>query len=402
MPLYSYIVKDPAGKDVTGTVEALNPTLAGDILREKKYVVISLAEKKEGGFVQQVLQRFRGVTLGEKTVFARQMATMVSAGLPLTNALEILRVQSGSERMKEVLGGMLADVQGGSSLAKSMGKHPDVFDKVTVSLIEAGEASGKMDVLLSQLADNMEKERDFRAKTRGALIYPAVIGVAMLGVFIIMMVFVVPRLTALYEDIGAELPLPTRILIGISNLLVNGWWALLVLLGVVGYAAYRYLNTEKGKYRIASFTFKFPIFGKLNKESELARFSRTLGLLVGAGIPITQALEIVAAAMGNVLYRDSILAAEKQVEKGVPLSVPIQADPNFDPLIAQMIAVGEETGKMDEVLEKVAGFFESQAEQSIKNLSTALEPIILIVLGVMVGGLVLSIITPIYNLTTQF
>src|SRR3990172_9051793 len=320
MPVYNYIIKDPTGKTITGTVEAPDITLAGDILRERKYVVISLTEKKEGGLIGQFLERFRGVKLSEKTVSARQLATMVSAGLPLTNALEILRVQSTTERMQEVLGGMLADVQGGSSLAKSMSKYPDVFDKVTVSLVEAGEASGKLDLLLTQLADNIERERDFQSKTRGALVYPAVIGVAMLAVFIIMMVFVVPRLAALYADIGAELPLPTKILIGISN----------------------------------------------------------------------------------ILYRDAILGAKKQVEKGFPLSIPIRADPNFDPLISQMIAVGEETGKLDEVLEKVAKFFESQAEQSVKNLSTALEPAILIVLGVMVGGLVLSIITPIYNLTTQF
>ena len=402
MPIYNYIVKDIAGKTINGTVEAPNPTLAGDILRERKYVVISLAEKKAAGLLTGILERFRGVKIGEKTIFARQLSTMISAGLPLTNALEILRVQTQSERMREVLNGMISDVQGGSSLAKSMVKYPDVFGKVTVSLVEAGEASGKLDTLLSQLADNMEKERDFQSKTRGALIYPAVISVAMVGVFIIMMIFVVPRLTALYSDIGAELPLPTRILIGISNLLVHGWWALLVLGGLVGFGFIRYLQTEKGKYQLANFTFKFPIFGKLSKESELARFARTLGLLAGAGIPITQALEIVAAAMSNILYRDAILAAEKEVEKGVPLSVPIRNNPNFDPLIAQMIAVGEETGKLDEVLDKVAGFFEGQAEQSVKNLSTALEPIILVVLGVMVGGLVLSIITPIYNLTTQF
>ncbi len=402
MPIYTYIVKDPAGRNLTGTVEAPNPTLAGDILRERRYVVVSLIEKKGGGFIEQIVSRFRGVTIGEKTVFARQLATMVSSGLPLTNALEILREQAASERMKEVLNYMIGDVQGGSSLAKSMAKYPDVFNRVTVSLVEAGEASGKLDVLLSQLADNMEKERDFQSKTRGALIYPVVIGVAMVGVFIIMMVFVVPRLTALYEDIGAELPLPTKILIGISNLLVGGWWVVLAFLGLFGYGAYRYLQTERGKYQLAEFTFKFPVFGRLNKQSELARFSRTLGLLIGAGIPITQALEIVAAAMGNILYRDAILAAEQQVEKGVPLSVPIKGDPNFDPLVAQMIAVGEETGKMDEVLDKVAAFFEGQAEQSVKNLSTALEPIILVLLGVMVGGLVLSIITPIYNLTTQF
>lgn len=402
MPIYNYIVKDSAGKSITGTVEAANPTLAGDILRERKYVVVSIVEKKKGGLLESWLGRFRGVNIGEKTAFVRQLATMVSSGLSLTNALEILRAQAGSNRMREALGSMIGDVQGGTSLAKSMAKHPDVFSKVTVSLVEAGEASGKLDVLLSQLADNMEKERDFQSKTRGALVYPAVVGVAMVAVFVIMMVFVVPRLTALYEDIGAELPLPTQILIGISNLLVNGWWAILVFFGLMGFLAYRYLQTEKGKYQVANFTFKFPVFGKLNKESELARFSRTLGLLIGAGIPITQALEIVAAAMGNVLYRDAILAAEKQVERGVPLSVPIKADPNFDPLVGQMIAVGEETGKMDEVLDKVAAFFEGQAGQSVKNLSTALEPAILILLGVMVGGLILSIITPIYNLTTQF
>jgi len=402
MPVYNYIIKDPTGKTITGTVEAPDITLAGDILRERKYVVISLTEKKEGGLIEQFLQRFRGVKLSEKTVFARQLATMVSAGLPLTNALEILRVQSATEQMREVLGGMLADVQGGSSLAKSMSKYPEVFDKVTVSLVEAGEASGKLDLLLTQLADNIERERDFQSKTRGALVYPAVIGVAMLAVFIIMMVFVVPRLAALYADIGAELPLPTKILIGISNILVHGWWAVLIFSGLIGYFAYYYLRTEKGKYKVAAFTFKLPIFGKLSKDSELARFSRTLGLLIGAGVPITQALDIVAAAMSNILYRDAILAVENVRHRGVPLSIPIRADPNFDPLISQMIAVGEETGKLDEVLEKVAKFFESQAEQSVKNLSTALEPAILIVLGVMVGGLVLSIITPIYNLTTQF
>jgi len=402
MPIYEYIVKDPSGKTITGTVEAPNPASAGDILREKKYVVVSLAEKKGASPIETLLAQFRGVTIGEKTVFARQLSTMVSSGLPITNSLEILKVQAESEKMKYVLGEMLGDVQGGTSLSKSMVKHPEVFDKVTVALVEAGEASGKLDILLTQLAENMEKERDFQSKTRGALIYPAVIAVAMVAVFVLMMIFVVPRLTDLYADIGAELPLPTQILIGISNLLVKGWWALLLILIAGGYGLFRWLQTEKGKYRIAQFTFKFPIFGKLNKESEHARFARTLGLLVGAGIPITQGLEITAAAMNNILYRDSILAAEKQVERGVPLSVPIRQDPNFEPLLAQMIAVGEETGKMDEVLDKVAGFFEAQAGQMVKNLSTAIEPVILVVLGVMVGLLVLSIISPIYQLTTQF
>lgn len=402
MPIYNYVVKDPQGKTVTGTVDAPDQAAAASVLRERQYVVISVTPRKEPGALQKFTEHFRGVTLGEKTVFARQLATMISSGLPLTNALEILRAQAESEKMESVLGEMIGDVQGGTSLSKALGKHPEVFSKVTIALVEAGEASGKLDNLLSQLADNMEKEQDFQSKTRGALIYPAVIGVAMVAVFIIMMIFVVPRLTDLYSDIGAELPLPTRILIGTSNLLTKGWWALFLALGLLGYGFFRWTQTEKGKYRLAQVAFQFPIFGKLNKESEQARFARTLGLLVGAGVPITQALEISAAAVNNVLYKDAILNAEKQVEKGVPLSVPIRKDPNFDPLLSQMIAVGEETGKMDEVLTKVAGFFESQAAGLVKNLSTALEPIILVVLGLMVGLLVLSIISPIYQLTTQF
>ena len=402
MPIYNYVVKDPQGKTVMGTVESPDQATASSILRERKYVVISVTPKKEAGPLEKFLEHFRGVSLGEKTVFARQLATMISSGLPLTNALEILRVGAESEKMEAVLGEMIGDVEGGMALSKSLAKHPEVFSKITVALVEAGEASGKLDSLLTQLADNMEKEQDFQSKTRGALIYPAVIAVAMVGVFIIMMVFVVPRLTDLYVDIGAELPLPTRVLIAISDLLTKGWWALLIFFGAFGYGGFRYAQTEKGRYKIAQIAFQFPIFGKLTKESEQARFARTLGLLVGAGVPITQALEISASAVNNVLYKDAILEAEKQVEKGIPLSVPIRKDPNFDPLLSQMIAVGEETGKMDEVLIKVAEFFESQAAGMVKNLSTALEPIILIALGLMVGLLVLAIISPIYNLTTQF
>lgn len=402
MPTYNYLVKDPSGKTVTGTVEATSSSAAGSILQERKYVVISLTEQRELKGLTQLLAHFRGVSLGEKTIFARQLSTMISSGLPLTDALGILRAQSESDRMIQVLGEMTADIQGGMALSKSMAKYPDVFTKVTIALVEAGEASGKLDVLLDQLADNMEKERDFQTKTRGAFVYPAIVFLAMGVVFIIMITTVIPRLTSIYADIGTELPLSTRILIGISDLIIGGWWIGLLLLGAVGYGIFRYIQTEKGKHQVGLLTFKVPVFGKLNKEAEMARFSRTLGLLVGAGIPITQALEIVAAAMGNVLYRDAILAAEKQVEKGIPLSVPIKADPNFPPLIAQMIAVGEETGKMDEILVKVASFFETQAEQSVKNLSAAMEPIIMIVLGVAVALLVLSIITPIYNLTTQF
>jgi len=402
MPIYNYVVKDPTGKTIKGTVEGPTPNSAADALRAKNYIIISLAEKRPARGIEKFFERFKGVSLAERTIFARQLSTMISAGLPLTNALEILRAQTENEKMREVTGEMLSDVQGGMSLSKSMGKHLDVFANVTVALVEAGEASGKLDQLLDQLADNLEKERDFQSKARGALVYPAVIALAMVGVFIVMLVFVIPNLSSLYEEIGVSLPFSTRVLIGLSDLFIRGWWAIIIIFGGLVYAISRYSRTEAGSYQFARIGLRVPILGKLNKETDQARFARTLGLLIGAGIPIIQALEISAHAVNNLLYRDVILNAQKEVEKGGSLSSAIKKDPIFDPLLGQMIAVGEETGKMDEVLDKVASFFESRIEELVKNLSAALEPVILIVLGVMIGFLVLAIITPIYNLTAQF
>jgi len=282
-----------------------------------------------------------------------------------------------------------------------MKNYPNVFSRAFVALVEAGEASGKVLQMLMELAEKLEREREFRGKTKGAFIYPAIIVLAMGVVFIIMIVFVVPRLTSMYGEMGAELPLPTLILIKISDLLTKRWWFLLLLFGSGVYVFRQFASGEYGRYKLAEFTFKFPIFGKLSKAAQLADFCRTLGLLIGSGVPITQALEITAEAMTNVLYHDAILNAEKQVEKGIPLSTPLKADPNFPPILSQMIFVGEETGKLDEVLTKLAGFFETGAEQSIRNISAAIEPIIMIVLGVMVGLFVISIIGPIYNITTQ-
>ncbi|PIS12390.1 hypothetical protein COT70_01145 [candidate division WWE3 bacterium CG09_land_8_20_14_0_10_47_33] len=400
MPIYTYFAKSREGETLTGTIEAPDLDSAREILREKRYIVVSLTEKKEAKFAP-LLSRFRGVSLEQKAFFARQLSTMIAAGLPFTNAFEVLRSQAENPRMKEVLTGMLGDIQGGATLSKSMRKYPDVFSRVFIALTEAGEASGKVEQVLAELAEKLEREQEFRGKTKGAFIYPAIIVAAMGIVFIIMIVFVIPRLSSMYADIGAKLPLPTLILIKFSNLLIHGWWFLLLLLGLGIFGLRQFIGGDYGRYKIAEFTFKFPIFGKLSKASQLADFCRTLSLLIGTGVPIAQALEITAEAMTNVLYRNTILNAEKQVEKGIPLSSPLKADPNFPPILSQMVAVGEETGKLDEVLAKLASFFEREAEQSVKNISTAIEPIIMILLGVLVGLFVISIITPIYNITSQ-
>jgi len=400
MPAYAYVVKTQKGEELTGLVEAADIDSARELLREKQYVVISLVEKKKASLLS-VITRFRGVSLETKGLFTRQLASMVAAGVPLPNALEILRDQIDNPRMMEAIGGMIRDLQGGMSLSKSLGKYPDIFSRVYITLVEAGEASGKLEDILLNLAEKLEKDRSFNSKTRGAFIYPAVIVTAMIGVFVIMVVFVIPRLSAMYESIGAELPLPTKIMMGISNALVRGWWAIIIAVGAAVYFSRRFAISEYGKYRLAEITFKLPIFGKLNKEVQLASFCRTLALLVGRGVPITQSLDIVSEAMTNVLYRDAVRDAAKQVERGIPLSVPLKASPNFPPILSQMVKVGEETGRMDDVLGKLAVFFENEAEQTVRNLSSAIEPLIIIFLGVVIGIFVISIITPIYQLTSQ-
>jgi type IV pilus assembly protein PilC len=400
MPAYTYVVKNQEGKTLKGTVEASDTDSAREVLREKQYVVVSITEKRESGF-RALLERLRGVSLSEKALFARQLSSMVSAGVPLPGAMEILRDQLENPKMKEALGGMLRDIQGGTSLSKSLAKYPEIFSRDFVAMVEAGEASGKLESILASLADKMEKERVFQGKTKGAFIYPAVIISALIVVFIIVVTFVVPRLATMYEDVGADLPLPTQVLIAIANIMRKGWWAILLLLGVGIYLLRRFAITDYGRHKIAEITFNFPVFGKLSKDTQLAAFCRTLSLLVATGVPITQSLEIVAGAVGNILYHDAILKASKQVEKGIPLSDPLKADPNFPPILSQMVKVGEETGKLDSVLGKLTAFFEAEAEQTVRNISSAIEPIIIIVLGLVIGLFVVSVITPIYQLTSQ-
>lgn len=399
MAIFTYIAKSQEGETLTGTIEVPDLDSARKILRERRYIVISLKEKKESRLALLVT-RFRGVPLEQKSLFARQLATMVGAGLPFAAALEVLRNQTTNPRMKEVLIGLYGDVQGGAALSESMRKYPDVFSSTFVALTSAGEASGKLEQTLLSLAETLEKMRDFRAKLIGALIYPILIFLVMGVVFVVMVLLVLPRLSVMYESLDAPMPLPTLIFLGIANIIGRWWWLLGLLLGLGIFAFRQFVSSTYGRYKWDAFVLKIPIFGMLSRETQLADFCRTVGLLLGAGVPITQALEITAAAMGNVHFRDAILNAEKQVERGIPLSKPLGANPNFPPILTQMIGVGEETGKMDQALDKMAEFFASEVERGLHNITVALEPLIIIVLGVLVGVFVISILVPIYNLVS--
>ena len=402
MAVFTYKAKDLEGKVYQGIIEAASAPVAAQTLTSRGWVPFSIVPKLEKEGLALLIQKIRGVGSGEKVIFTRQLATMVGAGLPVTQSLDILKKQAKNDRMTEIIEETLHNVESGGTLSASFSKYPDVFDRVYVNLIKAGEASGNLDKILLRLADNEEKSAEFSSKVKGAMVYPTIVMVVMIIVFVIMMTFVVPKLMVMYKDLDTELPLPTQVMIGISNLFTQKWWLLLAIAAGV-YMFYRYFtSTEYGIRKIAEVSFKIPILGNLRKQTELAELTRTLSLLVSAGLPILDSLSIVGEAVENVLYREAIASASKQVERGINLSVPLKRDTNFPPILSQMISVGEETGKLDEVLGKVSQFFESEAETTVKNLTVTLEPIIMIVLGVVVGALVVSVILPIYKLKAQF
>ena len=399
---YRYKSKDGAGVSVSGEVEALNVQQAAKLIRQKGLYPTSIAPLRDSPFAFITKIRSR-ISHSDITVFTRQLATMINAGLPLTEALLILRTQA-KPALQKIVAQILADVEAGQSLSSSMSHHPDIFPPSYIALVKSGEVGGVLDDVLVRLADNMEKEQEFRGKVKGALIYPAIIVTGMIGVALIMMIFVIPRLLSLYDEFGAKikLPLPTRVLIFVTGILTKFWPILLLLIfgGLYALAAYR--KTPKGRRKIDELILKIPIFGELQRQVIMAELTRSLSLLVGAGVSILEGLNIAADVVGNTLISDALKDASKQVEKGFPVAFAFSKHPEAFPyILSQMIAVGEETGKMDEVLSKVSHVFEVESDQKVKALTSSIEPIIMIILGIGVGFLVIAVILPIYNLTTQ-
>jgi type IV pilus assembly protein PilC len=401
MKRFNYRAKDKSGRLTTGEVEAPSAQIAAKLVRQRGLVVISISPAR-GNPLSLLLKVRERISLGDVATLTRQLSTMINAGLPITNALLILRSQSKGP-IQKVVAQILVDVEGGESLSTAMSRHPTVFSPTYLALIKSGEVGGVMDEVLLRLADNLEKEQEFKGKVQGALIYPVIVVVGMVAVGLIMMIFVIPRLTSLYGEFNAKLPLPTQILISISNFLVAFWPLLLVLVivGVYGFQAYR--KTTAGRKKTDELLFKLPIVGELQKQIILTELTRTLSLMVGSGVSILEGLNITAGVVGNTVISDALKDAAKQVEKGFPIAYSFSKHPEAFPFIlSQMVAVGEETGKMDEVLTKVSHVFEVESDQKVKGLTSAIEPLVMVMLGLGVGFLVIAIILPIYNLTSQF
>lgn len=399
---YKYLAHDDKGVSVRGFMDASDKRQVTSLLFEQKLTPVSVEEVHQGLNVNTWLDKIKGVSLDEISTFTRQLATMLNAGLPLTDALNLLKLQSSSAIFTATISQILDDVQAGLALSVAMQKHPKVFSKVYVALIKAGESAGVMETILNRLADNLEKSRDFQSKVKGALVYPVIVFVGMIGVMILMMVVVVPKLTGLYKEFNADLPLPTKMLMGASDFMVN-FWPLALVLAVGGFFAGKsFLASPRGRRLWDDHVYNFPVIGGMLREIMFTELTRTLSLLVASGVSIVEGLNVVAEATGNVIAEEELRKIIRKVEKGFPLSVSFSESPSFLPIIGQMIAVGEETGKLDEVLSKLSKYFENSSESSVKGLTTAIEPLIIILLGMGVGFLIFTVVMPIYNLTNQF
>lgn len=401
MPYFNYKARSDE-KIVTGLVEAPNADVAARLLRDKKLFVVSVIEKKNNYSFSSITARFKRVGFSDIVNFTRQLATMVVAGLQLPEALSILRNQTTNPVFGQVLLDIEHQIVSGGNLADALSKYPQYFTSIYIALVRAGESSGTLEQVLTRLAESLESQQEFRSKVKGAMIYPVIILVGMVLVVMVMMTVVVPKLTDLYRDFNVSLPLSTQILMSVSGFFVRFWW-LMIGLSIGGFIFFnKWRKTQLGEFVIDSLILKIPLFGDLQTKVVLVDFTRTFSMLIGSGIHILDGLKILQGALGNVLFRNAIHEIAISVEKGFSLGDSFAQHEVFPPIVSQMMKVGEETGKLDDTLTKLSNYFQSESEHLVKGLTTAIEPLIMVILGVGVGFIVISVITPIYNLTSQF
>ncbi len=400
MKKFKYSARDTSGKIINGNMEAKDAGAVTDILHDRGLIVVSIKEAFALDLERLAEINIGGVPMKEKVIFMRQMSTMVGAGLPLARALEIMVQQTSNPMFKRVLKEVLAAIQSGKTLANSFREQSEVFDPITLNLIEAGEESGNLDTILERLATELEESKSLGDKLRSAMIYPIIILVIIVVVMVLMMLVLVPSMAQIYGDFGAELPLVTRILMGMSDFFIKYWWAILVVLAVVFIGMKYYLDTAKGKRNFDKITLKIPVIGGIISKMQLSQFTRILALLLGSGLSIIKALELTAQSLTNEMFRDTVMAAKEEVEKGGALAIPIARSEYFPLLVSSMIAVGEETGEIDAVLEKVSQYYKDEVDVATSNMSSILEPVFLVIMGLAVGFIALAVYMPMFQLSS--
>jgi len=398
MPFFHYLAKNKKGENLEGKINASSYSSALSILQKQKIYIISLKKQREFATLERIKNLFNKVPLKEKMVFTNELSIMIKSGMPLLASIKTLATKGAGENLEKILNAVATDIEAGFSLSTALGKHPNVFDKTYIKTVQSGEKSGKLDEVLLRLSKNLEKDYDTFAKIKGAFTYPIFILAIMIIVLIIMFIYVIPQLSSIFEEAGAKLPLVTRIIIGTSDSFLKFWWAILAIVIVLGFLFNRYINTPKGGFVFDQLKIKIPIFGKLLKNIYLMRFARTLSSLLSAGVPMLEVLETTKDVIGNRVYQKDLKAIIKKVSMGESLTSALKETRNFPSMIIELIAVGERSGKIDYVLKNLAHFLEKEVDNTTKNLTSLLEPILMVIMGVGVAIIVASVIMPIYGL----
>ncbi|MFQ5441516.1 MAG: type II secretion system F family protein [Thermodesulfobacteriota bacterium] len=401
MPTFVYNGKTSAGELRKGEIEASNLAQATASLRRQQIIPVSISQKK-GLYATlnsiNIPGLTRGVTTKDLAIFSRQFATMIDAGLPLVQCLDILASQHDNAEFKKTLNEVKNAVEGGSTFADALKKHPKVFDSLYVNLVNAGEVGGILDTILNRLALFLEKTEKIKNKIKGALTYPVVVIVIATLVVAGLLMWVVPIFEGMFADFGQALPAPTQIVVLLSKFLQNSWYILIGAIIVIGIALNRLYKTEKGRFTMDKLFLKAPVFGDLLRKTATARFTRTLGTMISSGVPILEALEIVSKASGNAVIEKSVMNARESLSQGKTLADPLIEEKIFPGMVTQMIAVGESTGALDSMLNKIADFYEDEVDNAVDALTSLIEPILMVFLGVVVGGLVIALYLPIFQL----
>lgn len=396
MATYTFTAKNAStGQKVTSTVQADNERAAAKAIQEQGLSPLEIKLEKVGGFGKKVKAK-------DRILFARQLSTLISAGLPLVQSLRTVQRQTTSKQMRIVIGDVIASVEAGKNFSDALAAHPQVFNTIFTSLVAAGEVSGTLDNSLERLAFQQEKDAEILAKIKGALVYPAVVILVMVAVVSFMLVGVLPQVKTLYDGLpGAKLPFITTALLWVSDLLISFWWVVAILIVIAIVLGSRWTRTLGGKRFIDKLKMKAPAFGSLFMKMYMARFARTGTTLVASGVPLLQMLEITGKSVNNIYIEESIDRAISQVKGGKSLADALEGDPNFLELVPNMIRIGEQSGQVESMLAKTAEYYEKEVDQQIKTINTIIEPLLMIVLGVIALVIVGAVLLPIYGLANQ-
>jgi len=393
---FVYTARDlKTGKKVTAEIEAENDRTAARLLNERGLAPLEIKPKDE----QSTGGIFKRIPTNDRVVFSRQLSTLMNAGLPLVQSLNTVKGQTGNKTLKEVITKIISEVETGSSLSDALSAHPKVFNNVYVSLIAAGETSGTLDVSLARLADQQEKDSEVISKIRGAMVYPTIVMIVLIGVVIFMLTSVLPQVQNLYSGLpGAKLPVLTRGLLGLSDFILNFWWAVLLVLLISGFLGFRWVRSPEGKRWLDHFKMTAWGIGPLYMKLYMARFSRISSTLVASGVPMIKMLATTAEAVDNVHIEASIKRASDQVKGGKSLSQSLSGDNNFLELVPNMINIGEQSGSLDKMLAKLADYYEKEVDNQIRSISTVVEPAMMVMVGIIALIMVAAVLLPIYSL----